>query len=133
MKFNIPKIIKPLELGVYDEGLKEIQLQVWVNPTRNMLNESVEIQLELGKIISVIESPPEEGLKPEILDGRFEKTMDRQYQWYSKILSQKTNTETHLSSEDLKELADEDLALWNFIRTAVNGMIASHREGIKKD
>lgn len=132
MKFNIPKIIKPLELGTYDEGLKEIQLHVWVNPTRDMLNESVDIQLELGKIINSIENPKEETLNPEILDGRFEATMDRQYEWYSKILSQKTDDSTHLPPEDLRELADQDIALWQFIRTAVNGMIASHREGIKK-
>ena len=133
MKFNIPKIIKPLNLGIYDEGLKEIDLQVWINPTRAMLNENVDIQLELGKIIAMIENPPKEGINPEILDGRFETTMGRQYAWYSKVLSQKTDEATHLSPDELEKLADEDIALWQFIRTAVSGLISDHREGIKKD
>jgi hypothetical protein len=132
MKFNIPKIIKPLDLGVYDEGMEGVELQVWVNPTRDMLNDSVDIQLELGKIISAIENPDKEEIAKDLIDGRFEATMDRQYRWYSKILSQKTDETTHLPPDDLKELADQDIALWQFIRTAVNGMIASHREGIKK-
>lgn len=132
MKFNIPKIIRPLDLATYEEEMKGIVLHVWVNPTRDMLNESVDIQFELAKIINLIEKPKEANIEKELIDGRFDAAISRQYGWYSKTLSQKKDEETHLSSEDLKEISDQDLALWHFIRTAINAMIADHREGIKK-
>ena len=47
MKFNIPKIIRPLEMSVYDEGMEGIALQAWVNPTRNIKNDFDSLQIKI--------------------------------------------------------------------------------------
>ncbi len=138
MKLNIPKIIKPLRLEVYDESFAGIEVQVWVNPTRDMTNDSMEIQIELASCLNGIEEVAkleDEAVKKEKLNelqARLDAVMDRQRKWWARILSQKTDETTHWTADEIKTLDEEDTALWNFISFAAAEMIKAHREGSKK-
>ena len=139
MKLNIPKIIRPLDLAVYAEELNGAVCQVWVNPTRMLLDENAEIQFELADYIKRIESITRsdlndqekvQALKEEDRVG--DNIMKRQYGWWANILSQSTDGATHWTAEGLKKLDEQDTALWQFLRHAAAEMIRNHREGIKK-
>jgi DNA polymerase III alpha subunit (gram-positive type) len=139
MKFNIPKIIKPLDLSIYDESMRGIEIEVWVNPNRKMLDENQEIMNELAMFIKEVEriasadlDDDEKQKQLQLAQERSDHAMDRQNAWWATIFSQHSDDATHWTSEDIKILDEEDTALWRFVRTAAASMIRDHREGTKK-
>ncbi len=137
MKFNIPKIIRPLEMSAYDESMDGLALQVWVNPSRNIKNGFDDLQIkiiglkqELEKLLKA--KKPAEG-KADGMSKRVEDTNQSIYEWYANILSQSSDTDSHTSADELRELVDEDPALWIFIATGVQALIGEHVEGIRKN
>ena len=137
MKFNIPKIIRPLEMSAYDESMDGLALQVWVNPSRNIKNGFDDLQIkiiglkqELEKLLKA--KKPSDG-KADGMSKRVEDTNQSIYEWYANILSQSSDTDSHTSADELKELVDEDPALWIFIATGIQALIGEHVEGIRKN
>ena len=47
MRFEIKQILKPLDLGEYHEPYKGQLIQVWVNPTREFLEERLRLLNEV--------------------------------------------------------------------------------------
>jgi len=141
MKLNIPKIKKPLSLEAYDESFKGIELQVWVNPTRDMTNKSLEIQIELAAALSALDAVENKlaklnkvarKKKVEELQERFDSALKVQREWWARILSQSKDTSTHWTADELEKLDEEDTALWTYIIKMAAEMIRSHRDGSKK-
>jgi hypothetical protein len=136
MRFDIPKLIRPLELEEYAEELKDITVQVWINPTRELLDESTEIQGELAGFLQRIKAALEndklsDEKKQEAIDVENESmkgSLAHEMEWWSKILSQSSDESKHLSLEDIRTLDEQDTALWEWIRKSAAGMIRSHRE-----
>ena len=58
---------------------------------------------------------------------------DSIYEWYANILSQSSDTDSHVSVDELKELTDEDPALWVYIATGTQALMGEHAEGIRKN
>ena len=48
MKFNIPKIIRPLKMSAYAEEMEDLALQVWVNPPRKVKDDYLNLQIEIA-------------------------------------------------------------------------------------
>lgn len=137
MKFNIPKIIRPLEMSVYDESMEGLALQVWVNPTRNIKNEFSDLQIKIVGLKNEVEKLlGKKGASEAKADG-LGKDVDAVnksiYGWYANILSQASDADTHTSVEDLSALADEDPAIWIYIATGTQALIGEHAEGIRKN
>ncbi len=137
MKFNIPKIIRPLEMSAYDESMDGLALQVWVNPSRNTKNgfDALQIKViglkhDLEKLLKT-KKPAEE--KAADMNKKVEAATQSIYEWYANILSQSSDTDSHTSADELNELEDEDPALWIFIATGIRALIGEHVEGIRKN
>ena len=137
MKFNIPKIVRPLEMSVYAEEMEGIALQVWVNPTRNIKNDFTNLQVSLVglkvEIKKLLGTKKASEAKAEALNKKVDAVNTSIYEWYSNILSQASDPETHVSADGLKELADEDPALWIYVATGTQALIGEHSEGIRKN
>jgi len=137
MKFNIPKIVRPLEMSAYDEAMEGLALQVWVNPSRNIKNAFTDLQINLYGLKQEIEKAvsakkPSEKKATE-LNKRVDSINNSVYEWYANILSQSSDTDSHVTAEELVELADEDPALWVYIGTGTQALIGEHAEGIRKN
>ena len=140
MKLNIPKIIRPLTLDTYANELEGIELHVWVNPTRVVLDENQEIQNGLAKLLKDVENitndtelDDEQRLKQvEGIEANIDSILQREREWWVKILSQSSNASTHWTEKEIEILDQQDTALWQFIRLTSSQMIRANREDVKK-
>ena len=137
MKFNIPKIVRPLEMSAYDESMEDLALQVWVNPSRNIKNDFTDLQIKLyglrDKIEKAIAAKKPDDKKAEALSKRVDAVNESIYEWYANMLSQSSDADSHVSIDELKGVADKDPALWIFIATGAQALISEHAEGIRKN
>lgn len=137
MKFNIPKIIRPLKMSAYDEGMEGLALQVWVNPTRNIKNGFDDLQIKIiglkHESEKLLTAKKPDDKKAEALSEKIEAVNKSIYEWYANILSQSSDTDSRTSADELAEMADEDPALWIFIATGAQALIGEHTEGIRKN
>jgi len=137
MKFNIPKIIRSLEMSAYDESMEGLALRVWVNPTRNIKNEFTDLQFKLYGLKQEVEraltAKKSDDKKAEALGKKVEAVNKTIYEWYSNILSQSSDADSRVSVDELIALADEDPALWIFVATGAQALIGEHTEGIRKN
>ena len=137
MKFDIPKIVRPLEMSSYAEEMEGLALQVWVNPSRNIKNDFAALQIKIyglkQEIEKVLSAKKVNEKKAENLGMNVDTVNDSIYEWYANILSQSSDTDSHVSVAELKELTDEDPALWVYIATGTQALIGEHTEGIRKN
>ena len=137
MKFNIPKIVRPLEMSAYDESMEGLALQVWVNPTRNIKNDFDELQIKIiglkNESEKLLAAKKADDKKAEALSKKVDAVNRSIYEWYANILSQSSDTDSHTSADELTELADKDPALWIFVATGTQAVIGEHAEGIRKN
>ena len=137
MKFAIPKIIRPLEMSTYAEEMEGLALQVWVNPTRNIKMEFSDLQIKLyglrQDIDNLLTAKKVDDKKAVAMAAKVDVVNDAIYEWYTNILSQSSDTDSRVSADELKEMADEDPALWVFIATGAQALISEHAEGIRKN
>ena len=137
MKFDIPKIVRPLEMSAYAEEMEGLALQVWVNPTRNIKNSFDNLQIKIyglkAESEKLLAAKKADEKKAEALSKKIDAVNDSIYAWYANILSQSSDTDSHVSVDELKELTDEDPALWVYIATGTQALIGEHTEGIRKN
>ena len=137
MKFDIPKIVRPLEMSAYAEEMEGLALQVWVNPSRNIKNDFAALQIKIyglkQEIEKVLSAKKVNEKKAENLGMNVDTVNDSIYEWYANILSQSSDTDSHVSVDELKELTDEDPALWVYIATGTQALMGEHAEGIRKN
>ena len=137
MKFNIPKIVRPLEMSAYDESMEGLALRVWVNPSRNIKMEYSNLQLKLyglkHEIDKLLTAKKSDDKKASAMSEKVDAVNGSIYDWYARALSQDSDPETHVSAGELKDMADEDPALWIFIATGAQALIGEHAEGIRKN
>lgn len=138
MKFNIPKIVRRLEMSVYSEEMDGLALHVWVNPSRNIKNEFFSLQIklvglrqELDKLLTDKKKPDDK--KADALNKKTEEINKAIYAWYANIWSQASDPDTHVSADEIEAMADEDPALWIFIAQGTQALIEEHTEGIRKN
>jgi len=137
MKFNIPKIVRPLEMSAYDEAMEGLALQVWVNPSRNIKNAFTDLQINLyglkQEIEKVLSAKKADEKKADSLRKRIDTASESIYGWYANILSQSSDADSRVTAEELMGLADEDPAIWIYIATGTQALIEEHVEGIRKN
>ncbi len=137
MKFNIPKIIRPLEMSAYDESMEGLALQVWVNPTRNIKNDFDSLQIKIlglkNESEKLLAAKKPDDKKAEALSKKIEVVTKSIYEWYANILSQSSDADSRASADELAGFADEDPALWIFVATGTQALIGEHAEGIRKN
>ena len=138
MKFNIPKIIRPLEMSAYAEEMDGLALRVWVNPSRNIKKAFWDLQIELiglkqelNKLMSTKTKPASK--KVDALTERVDGINKAINGWYANIWSQASDPDTHVAAEEIAAMSDEDPALWIFVAQGTQALIEEHAEGIRKN
>lgn len=116
---RVPEILKPLDLGGYDQSLQGQVIEVWVNPPRRLILQHVELMQRKEKIESAAEM---EAYLVELCG------------WYAEIWSQGDEGWTAADVETLiRETQDTDPRLWSWVANETVRMIGEHRSGQKKD
>ena len=134
MKFNIPKIIKSLEMSEYDEAMKGLALRVWVNPPSGVHASYWKFQASLAKLSKKLESLKDSDTKEVVdINTEIENVNQEIFAWYSNIWSQDEDPDTHVSVEEIENMTDEDPALWGFVATGTTRMIREHRDNQRKN
>jgi len=138
MKFDIPKIIRPLEMSAYAEEMEGLALQVWVNPSRNIKKEFwgyqvelIGLKQELNKLTAAKANPATK--KVDALNERVEVLHKTIYAWYANIWSQASDPDTHVAVEEIEAMTDEDPALWIFMAQGTQALIEEHTDGTRKN
>lgn len=108
MKIKIPKIVKPIDLGGYDEALAGQFVQVWVNPPLDVL------QLH-GRILDAGNATKESDLR----------------EWYAAIWSEGAE-ESRWTGGELRELEERDPALMAWMISQTWKAREAHIAGVKK-
>jgi len=137
MKFDIPKIVRRLEMGAYADEMEGLALRVWVNPPRNVKKafwdcqvELIGLKQELDKLLGIKEP---DAKKVEALNKRIDGIYETIYGWYANIWSQDSDPDTHVAVEEIEEMADEDPAAWVFMAQGTQDLIEEHTEGTRKN
>lgn len=134
MKFDIPKIIKPLEMGAYDEAMEGLSLRVWVNPPSGINSSYWRAQADLQKLSKELGSLKDSDTKQvEDLNERIAKVNLDVFAWFSNIWSQGKDPETHVSVKEIEAMTDEDPALWGFMANGTTRLIREHRDNQRKN
>ena len=138
MKFNVPKIIRRLEMSAYAEEMDGLALHVWVNPSRNIKKAFWDLQIELiglkqelSKLMDAKSEPAAK--KVDALNERVDGIHKTIYEWYENIWGQASDPNTHVAVEEIDAMADEDPALWIFMAQGTQALIEDHAEGIRKN
>jgi len=138
MKFDIPKIIRPLEMSAYAEEMEGLSLQVWVNPPRKIKDDYLNLQVEIAglkqsidKLLAQKKAPAQN--KISALDKKVVANNTTVYEWYANILSQASDPDTHVAAEELSAMSEEDPAIYTFIAQGAWELIAVHMENIRKN
>lgn len=134
MKFNIPKIVKSISLGEYDESLSEQKIWMWVNPPKKMRREFDEIQQGIREQVNLLLEASEE--KKQKIKKAIEKLQAENSVWWAEMWSQSEDKETHWSVEDVEQLlekcADKDPQLWSFLIDTSLELLKAHIVGERK-
>jgi hypothetical protein len=112
MKINIPKILKAIPLEEYAPELEGQALQVWVNPTREMIN-------RYNEMITEVHGNP----SPE--------TNNKVKAWYAEMLSQGPE-DTRWTVEELTELESKDMTFITWLMSSVLTAWTEHKTYKKK-
>ena len=116
---RVPEILKPLDLGGYDQSLQGQVIEVWVNPTRRLILQHVELMERKNRVNS-----PEE----------IEAYLAELYGWYAEIWSHGSEGWTAEDVETLiRQTQDTDPQLWTYLANETVRLIGEHRSGKKKD
>jgi len=137
MKIQYKKVVRPLDLADFAPEYAGAVIQVWVNPTREKLQERETIRQGLNTALGKLkESDPDNVEKLKQITGTIESINDKYYAWLADNWSQAENEETHWTQAEVKELAEnlieDDPALWEFIQKRSFNMLQEYREHYKK-
>jgi hypothetical protein len=131
MKFDVPKVVRPIPLKEYAAEFGETCLQVWINPDKLTRKERLDLQVEnleknqadLKAYAAQVEAAKKENKPapemPELAERLWFTNWKRRWvDWLSRIWSQGAD-ESHLSVAQILELEEKDpyLVRWLVDRT----------------
>jgi hypothetical protein len=132
MKFEIPKIVKPLRLADYDPAFGEAAFQVWVNPPRSSMAHYWQLSQQAVELKRQLNEPETD--KEEII-ARMERVGKQILAWFGEIWSQgdEATRWTEAEIEELYESSrDTDPQLWPWLAEQTLAIITEHRSAQKK-
>lgn len=145
MKIEIPKIVRPVDLGEYAEEMRGQLLYVWVNPPTALMDEYFRLRKDLLETDDEINKlNPQDNKKAapanvEKINGLV-KALESQAAGMRDVLAQLLSQGPEAlrwTSEDvaalLTETADADPQLYPWVVNAIFEQIGEHRARRKKD
>ena len=135
MKLLVKKIVRPLELAQYASELSGQTVQVWLNPTREMLKDRDQIFMDFAERQDAVEKAAEAEraeLLKQFTDFMTNEFIDRNDEWFARLWSQHDDTSTHWTVAELKALNDQDPALYKWMKERSMSMFQEFRSAEKK-
>ena len=144
MKFDIPKVVKPLNLSEYAPEYGTYKIMVWVNPPREKIKYQSELlarAIAAQKLMVEIDQKQvgeHEGItkSAEDLIREIGAVGDQMVEWFAEIWSQGIDAASHWSADDVRKLVegsrDTDPQLWSWLTGKTIAMIREHRAAQKK-
>jgi len=143
-RFNIPKIVRPLDLAAYapelatEIGAASPPIQMWVNmPRRKQAEYSVLITQTndlIKKLIEAVEKADVETARQ--LTEATNRVGTEIARWWSEAWSQGPE-ESRWTVDEVEDFARrcqaEDTALWDFIIQGCRALVREHRESARKN
>lgn len=127
MKFDIPKIVRALDLQEYAAEWGSLQIQVWVNPPIRLLQEHDQVLVDVRQAIK--------GNDQATAQITIEQAAKDLVRIFAELWSQGAE-ETRWSEAEVERLVEEtqptDPLLWNWLRERTIDMIREHRAAVKK-
>jgi len=135
MRFEIPRMLRPLQLSDYAVEFGDAVIQVWVNPPGEKRRTYGEIVGLMDGIKSKIPADTPSSEQVEQLVEELRGLQIRLIAWFSEIWSQGPQ-ETRWSEEDIRFLLDysmdTDPKLWAWLVENTMRLIGEHRSRQKK-
>lgn len=138
MKFNIPKVLKPIFMREYapeyGDGPGSV-VWAWVNPPRAKLEELDTLLAETATVtrLAMAKGPKTDLSDKDALAARLIELSQQVKAWYAENWSQ-GEPETHWTAEEIQAIAelDSDPALWPWLSAMTRTLIGEHRDRKKK-
>jgi hypothetical protein len=146
MKIDVPKIVRPVDLGDYVEEMRGKLIYVWVNSPAELLDEYfsaqksiIENDAEMEKLLNLTGQDDEEKNLTAAEISKLSQTMNSQAARMREILAELLSqgpVELRWTAEDIEELivvkADTDPLLYPWLVDAIFKVIGEHRIRRKK-
>lgn len=134
-KFNIPKVIRELDLGDYAPEYAGQVIEVHVNPARGKMEEFDAIRLDLLGAYDAIRKASEDKQTDEKhlkeLGGRTLSAQTALYEWLAENWSQGSDPNRHWTADELRmmegQCLESDPRLWKFLMQRPFEMIQEYR------
>ena len=135
MKIIVPPIVRALSLTDYAPELAaaNLTLQVWVNPTREMLAEFESLKARRNEAQARVRAVTPETDTAPLID-ELSAIGDGFAGWYARIWSQHSDAETHWTLEDVNAVVNNDAnpGLYRWLTGQTWQMIREYRAAEKK-
>jgi hypothetical protein len=122
---EVRPILRPLDLGDYNDTFRGQVLQVWVNPPRAFIRERDELVGQFTLRNQAAKGKKGRALFAAWLIG-FELSMN---EWFAKLWSQGEQKE---SAKEISDLFEKDPALVEWLKRSSIEMLSAHRNAEKK-
>lgn len=129
MQIQIKKLIRPLDLAGYASEMQGQAVQVWVNPTREVIQKRVALDDELAQRLKDSTTAETSAALLEWTKATYEPGMR---EWFAQVWSQHENRETHWTADELAQLDTIEPALVLWLNARTMQMIREHRATEKK-
>lgn len=130
MQIQIKKIIRPLDLGTYAKEYEGQTVQVWVNPTLEMIQRERLLDEEMRTRAEAAVTQESAAEFSAWVKGTFEPFLQS---WFAELWSQHADPATHWTADELRALETHDPALLHWLNFRTRQMMAEHRRIEKKN
>jgi len=141
MKIEVKKVIKSLDLGLYAEEYAGQSVDVWVNPTRNIMQRMDSLNEKsrewIFKIRDNVPKANEDRTKYQKLIDESAKWHEDEYtnglyEWLPVIWSQGGDKQKHWTADECRELDKTEPALFGWLNSQTVKLMKEHRDREKK-
>lgn len=136
MKFNVPKIVRPVALTDYapelthDDGTPAV-VQVWANPPAALLTRHRELSQRGQTALAALKADGDKAAAVAELNAIGAALADL----FAELWSQHADPATHWTAEDVTELANSDAnpALYGWLTRRTLAVIGEYRGALRKN
>lgn len=123
MRFEIKRLIRPLQLGEYASEYGDAALEVWINPPKALSDTRLELAQRTIRVSEALSAGDADAAAQ--LDAIGNELID----WLAQIWSAGDQT---ISADEIREIFDADPALYRWLLEQTWQMLIDFRAGQKK-
>lgn len=135
MQITIPKIVRAVALKEYAEELGEARVNVWVNPTRAVLEAYQALRERNTELNARLKATPGDATDDlAALMGEMSLVADGYADWYAALWSQGEDKAQHWTADEVRQVAtnETDPGFYQWLTGQTWALISEHRAASKK-